>query len=314
MAFLLGRGSTSFSSRRAATSSDRAGQSSTLLFDARQSNGLDDEDEDDEDAELNAAFGGADDDFDGNRSQGHSLAAQHRVASAEEDPDTSMRDEEAQLLDPRAQDISHRPLLPNDGHRSDIQLNLPSSASSPPSGGYDFERDPYERGATIVRLSPSGRTSPFSALSRNVSTSSLSLPLAAQAHQPSSGNRRSGRQRARQPASAGLLGAIRNLLPARLRPYGLIGGSASSSRGRRRDGNADADDGDELDDWDAPPPTLPGTYGGGSLNDGVFSNLMAKPISSRLGPNGEPIDIVGGDDELREKEIPPVRLITSLVF
>ena len=298
-----------FSGRRQPTTSNETA-SSTLLFDARTHNGLDDVDD-----ELEAAFGGPSDDEDDDRhaigshrqrtdntastigNSSRDASSRNRLLSAS-DPDASIRDEEDRLLDPR----SDEPTSPS----SNMRPPLRSAGSSTP-GAYDFERNPYERSPTVVRFAPSGRGSPVHSLSRVGSASSLVLPTTAAAdmHGDSLNANRAARSRRRQ-ASGGIFGALRNVLPARLQPYARIGGDASR---RRRDGNGNAndDDDDDLDDWDAPPPMLPGTYGGGTRNDGVFSNLMAKPSNPRIGANGQPIDIVGGDDDMPEKEIPPVR-------
>ena len=298
-----------FSGRRQPTTSNETA-SSTLLFDARTHNGLDDVDD-----ELEAAFCGPSDDEDDDRhaigshrqrtdntasttssSSSRDAPSRNRLLSAS-DPDASIRDEEDRLLDPRSDEAP--------SPSSNMRPPLRSAGSSTP-GAYNFERNPYERSPTVVRFAPSGRGSPVHSLSRVGSASSLVLPTTAAADMrgDSLSANRAARSRRRQ-ASGGIFGVLRNVLPARLQTYARLGGDSPR---RRRDGNANAndEDDDDLDDWDAPPPMLPGTYGSGTRNDGVFSNLMAKPSNPRIGANGQPIDIVGGDDDLPEKEIPPV--------
>lgn len=53
--------------------------------------------------------------------------------------------------------------------------------------------------------------------------------------------------------------------------------------------------------------------GGGISNDGVWGNMSVKPQSrpQRM-PGSDGVDIVGGDDEVEEKEVPPVSLAATL--
>ena len=276
MSFLLGRSSTSFMrsplSLSTAHSSPLA-SSSSVLYDAEDRSGSHDGEGDDE---LEAAFGDAHDDAD--------------EALPRADGEDLVRLEEAQLLGPGAQDNNGYGSRPGmERTNSTTTLGNVSLHTNPNPGGYDFEADPYERSRPTLTRPLTQRTG----LGRRRSNSS---------------RRRSGRD---VPAG-GILATLQNALPARWRRYGLLNnGGGTSLSGRRLDGTADHGDGDdeEDDDWDAPPPSMPGLYGGGTNNDGVFSNLMAKP-GGRIGNRGGQ-EIVGGDDEAREKEIPPVMQLKS---
>jgi hypothetical protein len=189
---------------------------------------------------------------------------------------------------------SPRPRLPTLATTSSISSHNSSNGITP--GGYDFEADPYER-----------RSAP------------IALPL--DDDDPPSNRRRTGRAGPRgrlnaastpgSIASSGFLSTIRSILPERFRQYGMLNQNSHTMSGRRTDGTTDHgdDDDDDDDDWIAPPPSMPGIYGGGIANDGVFANMAAKPGNSR----GDRTDIVGGDDEAQEKEIPPVSAVDLLI-
>lgn len=325
MSFLLGRANP----RQSAGAGGSAGGSrNEVLYDAdmdeRGGRGRSDEDEDDE---LEAAFGDAEDD----------RHFSHNLSQRTLDLDASTTQEEAQLLRPGS----------NDGHddgdegpygtrhdrgSSSSSTSLPrtvlsrsASTATVNSGGYDFERDPYDRNRTIgggggsIGLG----SSPASGLGLGNSGSDSMGQRGSRASRTRSNTHRNRRGGRASNGGGGILVAVHNALPARWRRYGLLGtdgsGGSSSRNGRRSDGNTDHgdlgedDDEDEIDDdWDAPPPSIPGLYGGGTNNDGVFSNLMAKPGGRTR--DGDTRDVVGGDDEAPEKEIPPVSwgaLLTS---
>lgn len=163
-----------------------------------------------------------------------------------------------------------------------------SSLNSNP-GGYDFEADPYER-----------RSAPIS-LGADEDDDDDEDTLSATRRRQGASN---GRNKAQTSHATGLLGALRSILPSRFRQYGMLNQDRPTASGRRTDGTTDhgEDDDEDDDNWIAPPPSMPGIYGGGLSNDGVFANMAAKPGS---GGRGERSDIVGGDDEAAEKEIPP---------
>lgn len=175
---------------------------------------------------------------------------------------------------------------------ADTGLSHHTSSSSP--GGYDFEADPYER-----------RSAPIS-LGVDDDDDEDALPTSRRRRQGGASGR-NGQLSSANGASAGLLGILRNILPSRFREYGILNTDSRTASGRRTDGTTDHgdDDDEDSDNWIAPPPSMPGIYGGGLANDGVFANMAAKPGSRT---RGERSDIVGGDDEAPEKEIPPVRI------
>lgn len=316
MSFLLSRAYSAFggsggsSNRQQYSSSASAGEAA--LFDADDEEERDarslrmysrniDEDDDDE---LEAAFGG------GSGSNANNGRHVRSGTGDESNNDNDGDGEGDRLLEEgnsyaAAHQQQQHPVASGSGSSSRSQQHprysrTNSSAtlgnlSTVSAGGYDFEADPYDRRSAAV-----------------ASTSDLHH------QQPAVGNGR--RSRRMNPsttangAAGGILAFIRDNvpLPARLRQYGplSVSGSTTHSSGRRRaDGNADADDDDDEDEeeqssWIMPPQSsMPGLFGGGTKNDGVFSNMTAKPGSRRLGRDGE--EIVGGDDEIAEKEIPP---------
>lgn len=318
MSFLLNRAASTFGTP-AASSSSRTGQT-LFSADDEEEEGTGqtgrrtysrDDDEDDDD-ELEAAFG------DSHRSSG----PQH---SRNGTGDGSMRDE----ADDEAQE-----LLGNTSHhqgtsQSDTGLPIASgSGSHSPrprysrnntnttlgdqstlsTGGYDFEADPYER---MIAAAPSRRDGSSHDLRGNRRNSRRSDRRQRRA------DRRASRRANTAVAASSFLSMLTSHLPlpARFRQYGLLNSSSNgnSSSTRRGDGNTNADDDDEDDDedddddnWIMPPQSsMPGVFGGGTKNDGVFSNMTAKPGVGRGAREGH--DILGGDDEAPEKEIPPVR-------
>ena len=280
MSFLLGRGSTSFARSPLPTTASTAlhspvASSSSVLYDASSPGGRE---EDEDNDELEAAFG---DSHDGDDVEIGDRHARFNV-------DGSITLEEAQLLSPRAQENGNmRNALARSNSATLSDDSMLQRGSS--GGGYDFERDPYERSRMIAR--PASRWN-------GVNT------------RRSSNNRRRNLGHA---SSNALFRTLQNAIPLRWRRYGLLDNTEDLSfSGSRTDGTANHayEEEDEDDNWDAPPPSMPGLYGGGIHNDGVFSNLMAKP-GGRLADRGGQ-EIVGGDDEAREKEIPPVSQIASI--
>lgn len=178
---------------------------------------------------------------------------------------------------------SPRPRLPT-AHTSS------SNTTNSNPGGYDFEADPYER-----------RSAPISLGADDDDEDDDALPTSRRRRQGLS----AGRHNVTPAAGSGLLGAFRRLLPSRFQQYGILNQDSRAAGGRRTDGTIDhgEDEDEDEDAWIAPPPSMPGIYGGGLSNDGVFANMAAKPgIRGR----GDRPDVVGGDDEAPEKEIPPV--------
>lgn len=252
-------------------------------------------DDDEDDDELEAAFGGGD----RNQRQQHQHA---RDASNNDDGDD---DEAGRLLEEgRSYEASshqqHQPVASGSGLRQYSRTQSSTTLgnlSTVSAGGYDFEADPYDRRSAAVPVASTGGSNNGDAASSR-----------------SSRRRRSSPPTATMSRGGAFLAMIRDNvpLPARLRQYGLLNGSQGINSRRRADGTTDADDDEDDDDDDDPegrsdwimPPqsSMPGLFGGGTKNDGVFSNMTAKPGSRRGADGGE---IVGGDDEVAEKEIPP---------
>lgn len=263
--------------------------------------------EDDDDDELEAAFGDNHRHRHDAAATSSSTARHARHGTGDDSQLDGGHDEADRLLEGSSSFQQQQPVASGSGttagprhhySRTNSTATL-GNLSTVSAGGYDFEADPYDRRSAAV-----------------ASTSDLD-PSAAGGASSSSGSNRKRRARNRNAGPStgggGFLALIRDNipLPARLRQYGLLNGNNASSNDRRRaDGTTDADDDDEDDDedgrsnWIVPPQSMPGLFGGGTKNDGVFSNMTAKPGSRRVGANGE--DIVGGDDETAEKEIPPV--------
>jgi hypothetical protein len=283
MSFLLGR--------RSATNSSQQDQGrGILLYDAESSETANRRTSDDD--ELEAAFGDGNDDDDDDE-DGRQRYLHNRDISGRSDPDDSTRHEEQQLLSPNEDDaLAGGSAAQNP--RAALRRQDSSNTTYSNPGGYDFERDPYERSRTILPPSsppPGNNTTSSSTTRRNTDRNSRGASL--------------GSLQAR--GAGGLLATLQNALPARFRRYGLLSNNGSTSSGRRNDGTADHGDDDDDDDdeaWINPPASMPGLYGGGTRNDGVFSNMNAKP--GGRSNDRERRDVVGGDDDAPEKEIPPV--------
>lgn len=300
MSFLLGRSQQAQQQQQQQYSRT---SSNSVLFNA----GSDDEDNDDE---LEAAFGDSDarelqngadyrrqlDDtqqtsqqggpsangipLNAYRPEGHSHAGEDSIAMDDHDTENDRLLHGSSGHPDASGSRSHSPRP----RMTTAHTGSSSHTSTSSPGGYDFEADPYER-----------RSAP------------ISLGVDEDEGLPSRRRRQTGGRAGQLSgnASSGLLATIRNVLPSRFRHYGVLNTDNRSASGRRTDGTIDHDDGDEDDEnWIAPPPSMPGIYGGGSSNDGVFANMAAKPGNNS--GRGERSDIVGGDDDAPEKEIPPV--------
>lgn len=178
----------------------------------------------------------------------------------------------------------------------DTSNSRTSISTSHVAGGYDFEADPYERRSAPIALT---------ADDEDDDDNDDRAPSRRRRQSGGISQGRLGNRNNNNTGGTGLLATIRNALPARFREYGILNPDSRTFSGRRNDGttdHGDEDDEDE-DEWIAPPPSMPGIYGGGVNNDGVFANMAAKPGNNS---RGDRTDVVGGDDELPEKEIPPV--------
>lgn len=303
MSFLLGR---SQHQQQQQPGYAAASGSNSVLYDASSDAG------DDNDDELEAAFGDSDARELDNRADyrrqvsdtQYGASQQHGIPVNPYRPEGhSHAGEESINMDDNDSENDHLLHSSSTGHHGNrstgggssdhlqrprmatAQTSSSSHTSNSNPGGYDFEADPYER-----------RSAPISLGADDDDDDDNALPS----------RRRQDRSRNGHSASnTGLLATLRNILPSRFRQYGVLGADSRTASGRRTDGTIDHGDDDDEDNeaWIAPPPSMPGVYGGGLSNDGVFANMAAKPGNSR---SGDRSDIVGGDDEAAEKEIPPV--------
>ncbi|KAK9899965.1 hypothetical protein P389DRAFT_187108 [Cystobasidium minutum MCA 4210] len=308
MSFLLGRSHQQPQQQRASGYSNNSRNDSTVLYDASSDN---------EDDELEAAFGDSDAreldsraDYTARqasnastsnttmalnayRPEGHSHPGEESINMDDHDSENdhllhSSSSTSAGNAVGRAGATSSLTAQDSNTPRPRMTTTQTGSSSNSNPGGYDFEADPYERRSAPISLGADDDEDDDH-----------------HGH-PSSRRPRNGRGASSINTQSGLLATIRNILPSRFRQYGVLGSDNRTASGRRTDGTTDHGDDDDDEDneaWIAPPPSMPGIYGGGLSNDGVFANMAAKPGNSRSG--GDRSDIVGGDDEAPEKEIPP---------